>query len=108
VAAACAEGRTEIRDATELRVKETDRIAAMTQNLRALGAEVEPFEDGLAITGGAALKGTTVDAFDDHRIAMAMGVAGLVAAGTTTITGADAASVSFPHFWEALSALTIP
>ena len=108
VAAACAEGRTEIRDAAELRVKETDRIAAMTQNLRALGAEVEPFEDGLAITGGAALKGATVDAFDDHRIAMAMGVAGLVAAGTTTITGADAASVSFPHFWEALAMLTTP
>lgn len=108
VAAACAEGRTDIRDAAELRVKETDRIAAMTQNLRALGAEVEAFEDGLAITGGAALKGATVDAFDDHRIAMAMGVAGLVAEGSTTITGADSASVSFPHFWETLASLTMP
>jgi 3-phosphoshikimate 1-carboxyvinyltransferase len=109
VAAACAAGRTEIRDAAELRVKETDRIAAMAQNLRALGAEVETFEDGLAITGGATLTGATVEAFDDHRIAMAMGVAGFIAEGTTTITGAECASVSFPDFWKALAGLqTLP
>jgi 3-phosphoshikimate 1-carboxyvinyltransferase len=102
VAAACAEGRTEIRDAAELRVKETDRLAAMATNLQALGADVEEFEDGLAITGGAPLTGTTVNSFDDHRIAMAMGVAGLMAEGTTTITDADCARVSFPGFWTTL------
>ena len=105
VAAACAEGRTEIRDAAELRVKETDRIDAMVQNLRALGADVEEFDDGLAVTGGAPLTGTTVDSFDDHRIAMAMGVAALVASGETTITNAECASVSFPGFWEMLERL---
>ena len=103
VAATCAEGRTEIRDAAELRVKETDRLAAMATNLRTLGAEVEEFQDGLAITGNAALKGATVDSFDDHRIAMAMGVAGLLAEGETTITNAECATVSFPNFWETLS-----
>ncbi len=107
VAAACAEGRTEIRDAAELRVKETDRIAAMAKNLRALGADVEAFEDGLAINGGRPLTGATVEAFDDHRIAMAMGVAGLVAAGKTTIAGADCARVSFPDFWLTLKRLRV-
>ena len=102
VAGACAEGRTEIRDAAELRVKETDRLDAMTRNLRALGATVEEFDDGLAIDGPTDLQGTTVDSFDDHRIAMAMGVAGLVADGTTTITDADCAAVSFPDFWNEL------
>ncbi len=105
VAAACAEGRTEIRDAAELRVKETDRIDAMVQNLRALGANIEEFDDGLAVTGSAPLTGTTVDSFDDHRIAMAMGVAALVASGETTITNAECASVSFPGFWEMLERL---
>ena len=105
VAAACAEGRTEIRDAAELRVKETDRIDAMVQNLRALGTDVEEFGDGLAVTGGAALTGTTVDSFGDHRIAMAMGGAGLAAEGETTITNAECASVSFAGFWEMLERL---
>src|SRR5690606_18716011 len=72
VAAACAEGRTEIRDAAELRVKETDRIAATVANLRALGADVEEFDDGFAVTGGRPLTGATVESFDDHRMAMAM------------------------------------
>ena len=106
VAAACATGHTEIRDAAELRVKETDRLDAMAQNLRALGADVEEFEDGLAIEGPASLTGATVSSFDDHRIATAMGVAGLVAEGTTTVTDADCASVSFPGFWEELHAVT--
>ena len=105
VAAACAEGRTEIRDAAELRVKETDRIAAMVTNLRTLGADVEEFEDGLAITGGKPLTGAVVDSYDDHRIAMAMGVAALVASGQTTITNAEAARVSFPGFWDLLKRL---
>ncbi|HEU5118460.1 MAG TPA: 3-phosphoshikimate 1-carboxyvinyltransferase, partial [Isosphaeraceae bacterium] len=107
VAATCATGRTEIRDAGELRVKETDRIAAMAHNLRALGTEVEEFEDGFAITGGQALHGTTLDSYHDHRIAMAMGVAGLVASGETTITGAECAGVSFPGFWEVLEEVAL-
>jgi 3-phosphoshikimate 1-carboxyvinyltransferase len=106
VAAACASGRTVIRDAAELRVKETDRLEATARNLRALGANVEEFEDGLAIEGPAALTGTTVSSFDDHRIAMAMGVAGLVAEGTTTITDAACAQVSFPDFWDELHTVT--
>jgi 3-phosphoshikimate 1-carboxyvinyltransferase len=105
VAAACAIGRTEIRDAAELRVKETDRIAAMAENLQALGARVEVFDDGLAIEGGHRLRGTTVRSFDDHRIAMAMGVAGLVAEGETIIEGAECTRISFPGFWEVLDRL---
>lgn len=105
VAAACAEGRTEIRDAAELRVKETDRIDATVKNLRALGADVEEFEDGLAINGPCTLRGTTVESYDDHRIAMAMGVAGLIASGTTTIIDAECARVSFPDFWTTLRSL---
>ncbi len=102
VAAACAEGRTEIRDAAELRVKETDRLAALAANLRALGAHVEERPDGLVIEGGRPLHGATVDSFGDHRIAMAMGVAGLVAEGETTVTNAGCARVSFPGFWKEL------
>ena len=105
VAGAFAEGRTEIRDAAELRVKETDRIAAITEGLRALGASVEAFDDGLAVEGGAPLKGTTVRSHDDHRIAMALGVAGLAAEGTTTVRDAECAAVSFPDFWQTLDAV---
>jgi 3-phosphoshikimate 1-carboxyvinyltransferase len=100
VAGACAEGRTEIRDASELRVKETDRIAAMAEGLRTLGAEVETFDDGLALEGPQPLTGASVDARDDHRVAMALAVAGLVAEEETTVEGAEAARVSFPGFWE--------
>jgi 3-phosphoshikimate 1-carboxyvinyltransferase len=104
VAAACAEGRTEIRDAEELRVKETDRLHAMAENLKALGAEVKEREDGLLIDGnGPNLLSSTVRSFGDHRIAMAMGVAGLVAHGTTTINDAECAKVSFPGFWDELA-----
>ena len=106
VAAAFASGRTEIRNAEELRVKETDRIDAMVRNLKALGVEVEEFEDGLAVTGGATLHGTAVESFDDHRIAMAMGIAGLRAEGETEIINAECASVSFPDFWNQLSTLS--
>jgi 3-phosphoshikimate 1-carboxyvinyltransferase len=100
VAGARAEGRTEIRDASELRVKETDRIAAMAEGLRTLGAEVETFDDGLALEGPQPLTGASVDARDDHRVAMALAVAGLVAEEETTVEGAEAARVSFPGFWE--------
>ena len=102
VAAAYAEGRTTIRDAAELRVKETDRIAATAAFLRAMGATVEERPDGLVIDGGRPLHGADVDARGDHRIAMAAAVAALGASGPTTIHGADAAAVSFPGFWDAL------
>lgn len=103
VAAACAEGQTEIRDAEELRVKETDRLHAMTQNLRALGAEVQERNDGLIIDGnGPNLLGGVVKSFGDHRVAMAMGVAGLVAHGATSVRNAECARVSFPDFWSEL------
>lgn len=101
VAAACASGTTEIRDAEELRVKETDRLHAIAENLNALGAEVQEQKDGLIIEGnGPNLLGSTVRSYDDHRIAMAMGVAGLVAHGTTTINDAECARISFPGFWD--------
>ncbi|WP_420454225.1 3-phosphoshikimate 1-carboxyvinyltransferase [Rubrivirga sp.] len=105
VAAACAQGRTVIRDAEELRVKETDRIEAIADVLRAMGADVQERPDGLVIEGGRGLKGAEVDARDDHRIAMSAAVAALVADGPTTIHGAEAAAVSFPGFWDALESV---
>lgn len=108
VAGALADGRLEIRDARELRVKETDRIRATVDNLRRLGAGVEEFDDGLAVTGGATLRGAEVDSYGDHRMAMAMAVAGLAAEGETVITGASCASVSFPSFWDVLADVTSP
>lgn len=106
VAGALAHGKTVIRDAQELRLKECDRIQAMVTNLRSLGGDVEEFDDGLAITGGRSLTGTDVGSFGDHRIAMAMGIAGLVAHGQTRIHDAEVASVSFPEFWVTLDSLT--
>jgi len=105
VAAAYAEGTTIIRDAAELRVKETDRISATAAFLTAMGAHIKEHPDGLEIVGGATLHGATVDARGDHRIAMAAAVAALGANGTTMIRGADAASISFPAFWSELAAL---
>jgi len=102
VAAAAADGRTVIGDASELRVKETDRLAAMADVLTAMGARVEEREDGLVIDGGRPLSGAEVDSRGDHRIAMAAAVAGLAATGDTTIHGASCAAVSFPGFWETL------
>ena len=96
----------EIRDASELRVKESDRIASMVKNLRAMGAEVEEFPDGLRIPGGQTLRGAVIEAFDDHRIAMAFAVAGLRAQGETQIKGAECASISFPGFFDLLESLT--
>ena len=105
VAGAFAKGVTTIRDATELRYKECDRIQATVTNLRALGAKVDEYKDGLAVTGMVPLNGARVSSCDDHRIAMAMGVAALGANGTTTIEDAHAAAVSFPEFWDTIAAL---
>lgn len=105
VAAAHASGTTIIRDAEELRVKETDRIAETARFLSAMGADVEEREDGLVIHGGRPLHGAEVNANHDHRIAMAAAVAALRADSPTTIHGAEAAAVSFPGFWDALDAI---
>jgi 3-phosphoshikimate 1-carboxyvinyltransferase len=96
----------EIRDAAELRVKESDRIDAVVRNLRAMGAVVEEFPDGMRIPGGQTLRGAPVESFDDHRIAMAFAVAALRAQGETTIKGAESVSVSFPEFFDALGKVT--
>ena len=95
------EGGIEIREAAELRVKESDRIKAVVENLRRMNAEVEEFEDGLRV-GRSRLQGARVDSFGDHRIAMAFAVAALLATGETEITDADCAAVSFPSFFETL------
>ncbi len=94
-----------IRDARELRFKETDRIAATAKNLKAMGAAVEEFEDGLRIVGAAHLKGTTLESFGDHRIAMAFSVAALLGEGESEITGSECVSVSFPDFFVVLESL---
>jgi len=92
----------EIRDARELRVKESDRIASVATNLRAMGAEVEEFDDGLRIPGKQKLNGASLDSFGDHRIAMAFAVAALKASGETEIRAADAAVISYPEFFDVL------
>ncbi len=99
-------GGIRIRDARELRVKESDRIALVARNLRAMGAEVEEFEDGLDVAGGQRLHGAVVDSDGDHRIAMAFAVAALRAEGDTLIVGADAAAISFPEFFALLEQVT--
>ena len=95
----------EIRDARELRVKESDRIASVAKNLRLMGAEVEEFDDGLRIPGGQRLHGASLDSFGDHRIAMAFAVAALRAEGDTQIQGADAAVISYPEFFKVMEGL---
>ncbi|MCY4464887.1 MAG: 3-phosphoshikimate 1-carboxyvinyltransferase [Chloroflexi bacterium] len=105
VAALHAEGETIVRDARELRVKETDRIAVMAQELRKLGAVIEEREDGFRIAGPQSLSGGQVDGHDDHRIAMSLTVAGLSSAEGATITDAACAGDSFPGFAETLQRL---
>lgn len=102
VAAAFAKGTTVIRDAAELRVKESDRLAVMAAQLSRLGVRVTELPDGLEIAGGAHLTGTEVDSQDDHRVAMSLAIAGLMATGTTTINRAEAAAISYPNFTPTL------
>ena len=102
VAGCIAKGKTVIRDAGELRVKESDRIATVVSELSRLGAKIEPLPDGMVIYGGRPLSGTEVDSHFDHRLAMSLAVAGLVAKGETTIKHAQAAQVSYPAFWQTL------
>lgn len=100
------EGGLEIRDAAELRVKESDRIAAVVENLTRMGAKVEEYPDGLKVERSD-LQGTVIDSFGDHRIAMAFAVAGLFANGETGIKGAECAAVSFPAFFEVLERVVV-
>ncbi|MGB7265886.1 MAG: 3-phosphoshikimate 1-carboxyvinyltransferase [Terracidiphilus sp.] len=95
-------GGIRIRGAKELRVKESDRIALVAKNLRAMGAQVAEFEDGLDVPGGQSLHGATIDSGSDHRIAMAFSVAALRAQGETLIQGAESAAISFPEFFDLL------
>jgi 3-phosphoshikimate 1-carboxyvinyltransferase len=102
VAAVFAEGTTVIKDAEELRVKESDRIAVMASQLNKMGAKITELPDGLEIVGGTQLTGSEVDSFTDHRIAMSLAIAALNAKGTTNIHRAEAASISYPDFFATL------
>jgi 3-phosphoshikimate 1-carboxyvinyltransferase len=105
VAAAMAEGKTVIRNAKELRVKETDRITTVVEGLRAMGGQIEEFEDGMEITGGAPLHAATIESYGDHRIAMAFAIAGLFASGETVIRNTACVNTSYPGFAKQLAAV---
>lgn len=108
IAAASASGRTTIKGAGELRVKESDRIRAMAEGLKAMGAGVEELPDGLVIEGGRPLRGAQIESFHDHRVAMAFSIAALAAreGDTTVIEAADSVNISYPGFFEALKRLS--
>ncbi len=105
VAATQAEGVTVVREAGELRVKESDRIASVATELRKMGADIEERPDGMIVTGPSKLRGAVVECHRDHRLAMALAVAGLVAEGQTIVRGAEAIGDSFPNFVETMQAL---
>lgn len=105
VAAATASGKTVISDASELRVKESDRISGLCTQLAKLGVDIAEKDDGLIIKGGLPLKGCDVESCGDHRIAMALAVAGLVAEGETAVYGAEVVAISFPGFMQSLRGL---
>lgn len=107
VMAAFAEGETIIRDAAELKVKESNRIDVVTDNLTAMGADVTPTEDGMIIHGGRALHGAVINSHHDHRIAMSFTVAALNADGDTRIEGSDCVNISYPAFYEDLENLRV-
>jgi 3-phosphoshikimate 1-carboxyvinyltransferase len=106
VLATQAEGVTVIDGAGELRVKESDRLATMAEGLRRMGATIEERPDGVSVHGPTQLRGASVDSHGDHRVAMALAVAGLVASAPTTIEGADCVAVSYPNFFAQLQELT--
>ena len=105
VAAVFAEGTTVIRDAAELRVKESDRLKVMATALTKMGAKVTELPDGLEITGGESLIGAELDSYTDHRIAMSLAIAAVMATGKTTIHRAEAASISYPTFFDSLRSI---
>ena len=102
VLATQAAGKTRITGAGELRVKESDRLKAITVELTKMGAKIEELQDGLVIEGPVSLKGATVSSQGDHRIAMALAIAGLVADGETIIEKPECVSISFPNFFDTL------
>jgi 3-phosphoshikimate 1-carboxyvinyltransferase len=106
VAATQLEGRLEVRDARELRIKESDRLQTVADGIRAMGGTIEEFEDGFAVSGPQRLAGGRVETAGDHRIAMAFTIAGLMARGVTEVVGSESASVSFPEFYELVAAVT--
>lgn len=106
VAGALAQGRMVIRNAAELRVKESDRISTVVENLRAMGADVTEYDDGMRVVGGNKLRGATLDCFGDHRIAMAFAIAGLFAEGETVIKNTECIATSYPGFAEALTQIS--
>ena len=106
VAAALADGVTEIRDAQELRVKESDRIASTAAMLRAFGIDVEERPDGMRIVGGGPMHGATVKSYGDHRLAMAAAVGALSATGESELDDGDVVGVSYPQFWQDLATIT--
>ena len=105
VAACFCEGISEIKDASELRVKETDRLKVMARQLRKFGAKIEEKEDGLIINGGSNLIAAEVDSETDHRIAMSLAIAALLAKGSSKINRSEASNVSYPTFWDDLEKL---
>lgn len=107
IMAAYAEGTTVIADAAELKVKESNRIDVMVDNLTAMGADITGTEDGMIIKGGSPLHGALIHSMDDHRIAMSFAVASLLAEGTTTIEGGACVNISYPGFYKDLAALSV-
>ena len=107
VMAAAADGTTIIKDAAELKVKESDRIAVMCENLSAMGCDITATSDGMIINGGKPLHGAVIDPHLDHRIAMSFAVAAMIADGTTKIRDADCVKISYPHFYEDMVAITV-
>ena len=105
VMAACAKGITIVKDAAELKVKESDRIATVTENLKAMGCDITATDDGMIINGGKELQGTTIKTYKDHRIAMAFAVAGLIANGKTDFDDEKCCVISYPNFFETLNML---
>jgi len=106
VAACFCQGVSEIKDAKELRVKETDRLKVMARQLRKFGAKILEKEDGLIITGESKFNAAEVDSETDHRVAMSLAIASLLAKGSSKISRADASNVSYPTFWDDLAKLT--
>ena len=105
VAACFCNGVSEIKDAKELRVKETDRLKVMARQLKKFGANILEKEDGLIITGGSNFNSAEVDSETDHRVSMSLAIASLLAKGSTNIARADASKVSYPAFWDDLEKL---
>jgi 3-phosphoshikimate 1-carboxyvinyltransferase len=98
-------GGIAIRDASELRGKESDRVSSTVKNLRAMGAQVQELDDGLVVAGPQSLRGASIDSYGDHRIAMAFAVAALFAEGESEIVRAGCVNISFPQFFTVLDSL---